>query len=1387
MTNLLNILASYVPDLVVQRLETNAAPPQGPTTSTLRAAVLFADISGFSALADRLAQRGPDGAEALSDTVNTVFDELIVLIKVLGGDVVIFAGDGLVALWPATDEDQAISVRRCSQCSLALQALFRDEQIASRVSLTVRMGIGVGDVRVLQIGGINDRWYWLTVGTPVQEAVEAAYKADTPGRVVLSAAAWALVDNMYGGHIYPSGDVRLDAVRDLLPLHYSQPPILETSMEVALRAYVPRGVQARLVAGHAGWLGELRRVTVLFISLPGMLEQSPALDDIQVLMTTIQSILYRYEGSINKLSVDEKGVTIIAALGLPPLSHEDDAIRSIQVALAVEVALCQHDITCSIGIATGQVFCGDVGNEQRREYTMLSTVVNLAAQLMKATTGAVLCDAATYQSARPWFDFETRTALMLKGRTEPTIAYRPIRQIRPVLREQSVLVGRIREKMILTAQLAALVKASAERKAASTWSSAILIEGEAGSGKSSLLDDLHLQALQAGVLVLNTAGLPVEQHTFYQAWQPIVRRLLDLDERAAPADDKQHVLSWLQQHMPTQVPLAPLLNVVLSLNLPETERTSALNVRERSDATRQLLLRLLRRAASRQPVLIRLEDANWLDPASWALAQAAVEQVAPFLLVVALRTSNGSTPPEYTALTRQTRARRLKLQPFTRDELALLIAQRLEASRIPAALIDLIYRHAQGNPFFSEQMIYALRDSHLLTVAEGTCQIAPIANLTHELQFSDTFHSVITARLDRLAPSAQMSLKVASVIGQTFPVRLLQAVYPLPIDPETLQHDLVALQQFDFIQRDPAATEPAYRFKHTITREVVYNLLMFAQRRQVHRAAAEWYERQYADRLDDLAVVIGQHFVEADDMRALPYLVRAGDAAMALYNSQEALVHYDQALAFAQQTRPGNSIDPKMLTLCKHLFLQRGRTLELVARHALALENYEHMEAFALLHDHQPMRLEALLARATLYTLPATTYAPSLAQTTLRQALSLARNLPDQVAEARILWNLMLFSLHTTNDPLQAVTYGEQSLVLARALNLPEQLALTLNDISMAYHASGSLRRSIEVLEEARQHWLKLGNVPMQADNLARLSVNYFLAGHYNEAIRLSHEASTINQSINNLSGGAGSRFTVGNAYFQRGLFSQALGEMEEAIELAEQSDNLAVLVGTCADLGWVYGCLGDIDYGLKLAYRAASIAATRVPVLQVWPLAVQIRLHLLQGNLAAAESLAQTSYQEALAGHNTILAPMLMALAASELAFARRDFARALQPVNDLLEYLNQRGIQAFQTEALLLKGQIMQAMGDRLTALEVLQIAQANAQALDEQHALWRILFAMSQLEAERGKPAAARQLQHKARGILELLTEGIADRRLRERFLQTPLVRAVFVPLAARAARG
>lgn len=857
-------LTSYVPALVVRRVAADHRPVSEPTAERFGAAVLFADIRGFTAIADKLARQGQVGAEHLADLLNECFEQLITLIHEHGGEVTKFAGDALLALWPVDEGISRLGVEartalarmviRAAQCGLAIQEALDVIDKNSQQRLLLQVGIGAGDVYSVHLGGVLNRWEFLLSGAPLAQMSQAK-EAARPGHVVLSPEAWALIRAECAGRELAGGFVELSATPDVLPVQPLELPTPSPEAKRSLQSYVPAAVLARLEAGHEEWLSEMRKVVVLFIKLPqyGTSIRHPygrTIPEAQAVMEALQGALYRYAGSINKLNVDDKGITLVAAMGLPPLSHRNDAARAVHAALEMQSALSKLGRMSAIGITMGWVFCGPVGSKQRREYTMVGNAVNMAARLMEVAEGGLsgervpanaLCDETVYEAVRQlaadgdplaeMLTFRSLPSIGIRGLAEPMAAYRPqVRQTSahygPAGRSRSgPLVGKGEQLQYLDQLMRTLRLGSRE-----TSTGMIVVEAEAGGGKTLFLAEARRLAARKQLRIFEGAGNSLEANVPYHAWRPIFQEIFDvdpflLDKRAS----RSHVLRQLppirgERGFPAfAIRMAPLLNVVLPLDLPENETTAGMSVEARKNTTRQFLLRLLQRHVSgtsrrrKRPAILILDDGHWMDGDSWELALEASLEIPSLLIIVATRpiqeqAVDGVLAEVARRLDAMAEVQRIKLATFKRYELADLLWHELGIQAIGDEALDVLLRRAGGRPSFTVALTRQWLADGLIRLEGGVANQAASVEALNRTAPPETVRQLITGRIERLSPTQQLILKTASVIGESFTLETLLARYPLRDEMDALPAQLEALVEADLLMPIEGDDEPAYHF-----------------------------------------------------------------------------------------------------------------------------------------------------------------------------------------------------------------------------------------------------------------------------------------------------------------------------------------------------------------------------------------------------------------------------------------------------------------------------------------------------------------------------------------------------------------------------------------------
>ncbi len=897
-------LASYLPRFQLERLRRLAGAVGEGRDAALRdehgeAALLFFDVSGFTRLTEDFARRGRAGAEALSDALNRFFGRLCDLVARHGGDIVTIAGDAALVLWPVEPGPAGAqtAVQRAARCGLALQAELGSFAPLPGVQLRMRAGVSLGRLRYLTLGGVQGRWESLVLGEALLDVTEAAAAA-VPGELVASAGATAQL----AGHarMIPMADGRARvefavAAAELEPTAAPSVDALDALLALAVEQHLPRLVVERVRAGQIAWLAEFRTATVLFVNLPGLDAATAPAGRLDAAICAMQATVRGHDGAIYQCVADDKGTTFIAAFGIPPHAHADDAARAVHAALEIRRVLDELAIATAIGIATGSVFSGDFGSTTRRHYTLRGSVVNLAARLMARRTADILCDATTARASARQIEYEPLAAVTVKGRDEPVAVLRPRGPAATDPMTRTPLLGREPERARI---LACFERALLGERAL------VSVSGEPGIGKSHLLADAVTQAEAHGLQAVVASADAVERSTAYYVFRALLAGLLA--PAAAARGEGGSLVEAVREAIggdPTLVSWLPLLKQVLPLALPDTEVTRQMDAASRADATEELVVQLVQSRAAVQPLLLAIDDVQWLDSASLALVRALARRGQRLVLLLAKRPLEDGATTQLRALI-DTATERLTLSALRDDDVLSVVRGRLGVDALPPSVEAFVLARAEGHPLYAEELGLALRDARLITCEGRACRLAHDDVDLGRAEFPQSLEGVITGRIDRLTARQQLALKTASVVGRVFSVEVLRDVYPVREEQAEIPGVLENLERLDVTRLFSIDPELAYLFKHVTTHEVTYNLLLLSQRRMLHRQIAEWYERVHAADLAPYLPLLAHHWERAEDVpRALQWLERAAEQALSTYANREVVGFVKRAIELAERAQ----------------------------------------------------------------------------------------------------------------------------------------------------------------------------------------------------------------------------------------------------------------------------------------------------------------------------------------------------------------------------------------------------------------------------------------------------------------------------------------------------
>lgn len=399
----------YLPATIIQTLITSSFDMEKdlPKHYLVQSVALFADISGFTKLSEGFSKKGRIGPEFLQFCLNRYMEQIINIIGTNGGDIFKFVGDAIMVVWPPEPDNHSFlqeACRRAIQCALTIQSKLHNHKISNDKSLSVKIGIGVGECKILLVGGQFKRCEYLCVGDAMKQACDSEGMAECGGQTIISSKVKDLVEKYYTliqakeNNEHPSGGNKFYIIDPTVQSEKlktkSEAYLIRTRLSPEqinkhfdlLRLFVPHVVSFYLNIEKETWSKEIRMVSIMFLNLKVDLSQiqgEEAFDRVQKIASTVQRCIYRTHGVLNKFLMDDKGSVMLNVWGIPPFSSIDDPSRAVVTGISISKELAKIGYHCVIGITTGTCFsgvCGTLGN--RREYSLLGEVVNLSARYM---------------------------------------------------------------------------------------------------------------------------------------------------------------------------------------------------------------------------------------------------------------------------------------------------------------------------------------------------------------------------------------------------------------------------------------------------------------------------------------------------------------------------------------------------------------------------------------------------------------------------------------------------------------------------------------------------------------------------------------------------------------------------------------------------------------------------------------------------------------------------------------------------------------------------------------------------------------------------------------------------------------------------------------------
>ncbi|HSR75346.1 MAG TPA: AAA family ATPase, partial [Xanthobacteraceae bacterium] len=845
-------------------------------------ALMITDISGFTRLTAKLARDGGEaGAERLSRLLNAFVAELVGAVEERGGVILSFEGDSLLAGWEAQGgaSDLATAVWRCCHCASVLQTKVGDTTLEGE-PLTVRSGVAAGTINLIHLRSQSANRRVVLTGPCVIEVSQCAALAESR-EVLVSSEAFSHVSDHAKGHATEGQAVHL--------LEIAEPPPVSPHLSAGWSgdsdraSYLPLVVRSRLGSSLSRWLAELRTVTALFIRITGAdLLDSP--EQLEAAVNALQAKITRFHGDVLRITTCEGGIQALAVFGLPGYAHHDDPRRASLAALELQPDVSRLGLHLSVGIATGDAFCGAIGTDRRAEYTVLGEAVNRAARLSALAAGRTLADDVTAQAASAFVSFQGPWSMNVPGLRVPIptyIAGRPKHE--GMLAARDVFVGRAEELQRLNSLI---------RSAEDTEPRAVLVEGEPGVGKSALVEAFVEGCRASGAVVLDGLADDVERATPYFAFRRIVRQLLGVKQLAG-REAYEAILTRLKQRR-DQIRFIPLLDDVLDLGLEPTPTTEALSGPVRSDNLRGLLKTIVLDGLRARPSILVIEDAHWLDVSSVALLAELMRSGEPVTVVLTART--GHRIEGFSGLDR------LSLKPLSEADTAELVSSSLGQPDTPVWLQQAIWDRTGGNPFFIGEICRVIKQRR----PETRVRIVPHPDIGDEgslVALPQSARAAVLSRTDLLLPDEQFVLKIASAVAASFTVADLEAIDLIKEIGVNVAQSVANLARAQLI-RATGSDPSRFMFAHAITREVVYSSMVSEHRREAHVAIARALERgALSAEAETLPLILNQWQRAGDRSKVFEYVDRVAELRLRQFDNAAAIALVEEFFGLARTER----------------------------------------------------------------------------------------------------------------------------------------------------------------------------------------------------------------------------------------------------------------------------------------------------------------------------------------------------------------------------------------------------------------------------------------------------------------------------------------------------
>ncbi len=1155
----LNKIKPYLPRLIIN------APRSADFSSVidiLEGALMFADISGFTAISEKLATTGKSGSEELTQVINRHLSGMISVILDNGGDILKFGGDATLVYFERP-EAAARAAFKINDWAMANKTV---KTSAGKFDLTLHTGLHYGKFFSAEIGDPETKLEHLVTGDALNEVFNAADFAEGE-QVGATREFCGMVEDYIEQRRNDNKYIIIEPESEFRAIDNQIAQLIPSDCNIdMLSKFLPSGLHDKLSTGRDGWISaEHRRITIMFVNytIPGnsFLEAPEELKErLDKYYRMVNESISSMGGVITRVDCYSKGDKILAVFGAVK-AHQDDEARALRAALSMQKGLNEinaetgWDIQHKIGINAGRAFCGDVGAIERREYTVMGDDVNLAARLMsKAETNSILLGEKV-KSKLDNLKVDSAGEVTVKGKSNPIPVYTVSDEsdeetdlVNEALSAHSgPMVGRKKETQKLIENIEQTLRGEFR---------SVVIQGEAGIGKSRLTARFLELAEQKGIPGFIGACQSYGSAIPFLPWKPIFEKILhvkgkDFDRELLHEISSGASLSGWE----------PTLNDILELGLPETAETTNLDTRIRHQRLFDLLHAILRYQANNRQYYVILEDIHWIDETSFEFLNYIFEEepIKGLMIVSVTRPENKI---ENSVAYRQSSL--INLEALPPEESTELIVSMLNIPDIPEEVQKIVVERAQGNPFYAGEIIRSLIDNGFIQTDEDTGYLSFVGDMKN-LELPDNINSLVLSRIDRLPEASKDVIKTAAVIGRSFDLNLLESIFPYKVSRDALIDHLSKLASLDLTPIDNQGANPGYIFKHIMTQEVAYQCQSFSEREKLHGRVGERLENKYRDNLHSHLELLAHHYSHSSRKdKAFKYLIEAGDKAVSIFANGEAIRFYSSAeKMFNRPGRLPNYIDSDKVC---HVIKAKANVYLRTGSYDDAEQAFEQLKGKLKrwkMNQQVPIILNFIAESRWLKG----EYGSALrsAQTGLR----LSEKSSNLAGKASSVFSIAEVA-RRKGDFKTAAEKFRIAAEIYREIDDDNEIASSLNSLGITLWALGELDEALSIYMQALEIRSKLSDIEGEAKILNNLGLIYLDTGKIDLAMENIRKAADAFERVGDRRNRS---YCLGNI----GYVSKNLANYSDAEEAFTEALKVLERIGDTAGTAYTYSNLGDL------------------------------------------------------------------------------------------------------------------------------------------------------------------------------------------------------------------